>query len=81
VLVEIEHHRVRNLLAREGQELAHELGGSFSRDADLLNVFSAGGSSLDVLSKELRVVDDDTEDVVEIVGDASRELADGLHLL
>src|SRR5206468_12340312 len=73
--------RLQNLLATEGEEVAGEGRRPFRRARDQLEVVSRLSVQGLELEGETAAARDDGEKVVEVVGDASRELADGLHLL
>ena len=68
-------------LRREGQQLAREGGGTFPGLADLLQIGEERIVRGDLIHGHLRMAQDDAEHVVEIVGDAAGEAADGFHLL
>ena len=77
----VEHLRLQGLAAREGEELAGELGAPVGRVRDGLDV-AAAPLVRQVGAAEL--VDrgaDDGQQVIEVMGDAAGQLADGLHLL
>src|SRR5438128_2237138 len=79
--VEIQHAGLKDLFAAEGQELARQrsrAGGSLL-DLFCVQVEAFGGRKL--FQEQVGVANDSGEDVVEIVGDAAGELANGLDLL
>ena len=80
-LVEVEHLRPQRLLAREGQQLAHQRGAAVGVLLDLDDVLEAGIGRLVRVEQEIGRHHDDGEHVVEVVRDAAGELADRLHLL
>ena len=80
-IVEIQVPELHHLLAAEHEQLADERGGAGGGAGDLRKRFSARVGGLDLVLQQARVTLDDGEDVVEIVGDAGGQLADGLHLL
>src|SRR5206468_3049397 len=71
--------RPDDLAPAEDQELASEVGRSPGGVPDLLDVLERGRVFGELVGHELRVVDDDPEQVVEVVGDAAGELPDALH--
>ncbi len=80
-LVQVEHPRLDRLPAREGQELAHQVGGALGGDQDLVEIHLRRILGVDPLLGALGVAEDDAQHVVEIVRDAAREPSDALHLL
>jgi hypothetical protein len=71
---------LEGLPAGEGQQLLREFRapvGRALRAVDQALVAGIGG----VAGQEIEIVDDDRQEIVEIVRDATRELPDGLHLL
>ena len=74
-------HLFRGRLAAEGEDLLHQVGGAAAALADVQQVAVHLGARLGVQQGHVREADDAAEDVVEIVGDAARQGADGLHLL
>jgi len=79
-LVEIQHLRVDRLPAGERQELPRQVRGPPSRVQDVLQEPLQAPVAVDPFQGQLRVPDDHAEHVVEIMGDAPRETAHGLHL-
>ena len=79
-LAEVERMRVEHLLAGEGEQLAGELGGALGRALDLEQLVAARAGA-DPPPRDLAVPADHRQQVVEVVRDAARELADRLHLL
>jgi hypothetical protein len=77
-LGEVERHRVHRPTAAERQQLAHQLGAARRGLRELLEVAPlpvVGGR----LEREVRVVEDYREQVVEVVCDAACELAHALE--
>ena len=72
----------RSVCRREkSEQLTHQAGGPVGVLLDLHDVLERRVGRPVVGEQEIRVADDGREHVVEIVGDAAGELADGLHLL
>jgi hypothetical protein len=71
---------VQELAAAEGQELADQDLGPLAGLADLGEVGRIGPPGGQVLDQQGGVAVDDLQQVVEVVGDAAGELADGLEL-
>ncbi len=69
------------VVAAEVQELGDEVPGALAGGDDLLQVAPSDllGTPVEGHAGELRVPDHARQDVVEVVGDAARELADGGH--
>ena len=78
---EIEHLRTQGLLARERQQLPHKRGRAIGVLLDLHDVLKGRIGRLVRVQQEVGRHHDGGEDIVEIVGDAARQLADGLHFL
>src|SRR4051812_5372432 len=72
---QIEDARLARLAPAEGEDATGQIRGSLRRLADLARILAAI-RIVDGLFEELGVAGDDGKDVVEIVGDAPRELAD-----
>ena len=68
-------------MARERQQSPGEIGAPIHRFQCLLGQFVEPGLSGQLLVQQFQVAHDHREQVVEIVGDTSGELADGLHFL
>ena len=79
--VQVEDLGLDDLLAAEHQQLPGEVRGSRASAADLLDVAAHGIVALQIHHHQLRVAQDDREQVVEVVRDPSRQLAHGFHLL
>ena len=67
--------------AAEGENLGDEVAGAVARGDDVLDVGAEWMGGCQVEVGELGVAKDDAEDVVDIVGDAAGEGADGFELL
>ncbi len=78
---EIEHARLHRLLAREGEQLAHKIGGADGVLVDVVDLAERGIAGLVPHQQELGIADDDGEQIVEVVRHAAGELTHGLHLL
>ena len=79
-LVEVEQHRLQHLPACERQQLPGQRRGALGRALDLLELVRPRPRA-DPVAGDLRVAADDRQQVVEVVRDPARELADRLHLL
>ena len=71
----------QHLLAAEGQQLAGQRSGAIGGVGDLLGRAAQRGVGADALQQELGVPGDHHQQIVEVVGDAAGEAADGFHLL
>src|SRR5437899_8203275 len=80
-LVNTQHIRQQHLLAAEGEELSRQRGSAVRALLYQLDVGVAGMLGLDAPHHALGAPDDDREEVVEVVGDASGQPANRLHLL
>ncbi|OFW47923.1 MAG: hypothetical protein A3J29_21025 [Acidobacteria bacterium RIFCSPLOWO2_12_FULL_67_14b] len=82
-IVKVQHVRAEDLPAAERQQLAREARSSLRRLEDLVQVKAALVRKVDrsVEKQLLRVAQDHGQQVVEIVGHAPCQLADGIHLL
>ena len=79
-LVEVDGSGEEGLAAGEGEEAGGEGGGAGGAVEGVVE--EALGAVIDgAAAEEVEAADDDGEEVVEVVGDASGELADGFHLL
>ena len=76
-----EDARLQRLLAREGEQLAHEVGGAVGVLLDLHDVGEGLVARLVAQQQQVAEADHRRQQVVEVVGDAAGELADRLHLL
>ncbi len=79
--VQIEHLRVDRLPPGKGEYLAGDLGGAGGGVGDLREIGVQGGVGRHLVQGDLRIAEDDTQHVVEIVRHAPGQPADGLHLL
>ena len=80
-LVQVERLGLEHLAPAVGEKLTRELGGSLRADEHHLRVTDERTLQRQLPLQELGVAHDDDEAVVEVVGDAARELADGPELL
>ena len=78
---DVHHLRAQGLPARERQELADEARRPVGVLLDLHDVLEGRIGRPVAREQQIRVADDRLQDVVEVVRDAARELADGVHLL
>ena len=79
--VEVDDPRLQHLFPAEGEQLTGESRRPVRGPVDLQHVEPALVLVVDRPQQQLRVSDDGRQEVVEVVGDAAGELADGLHLL
>ena len=79
--VEVDGLRLQQLPPSEGEQLPHELGGPISCARDLLGVATEPVAGFEALEQELAVARDRGQQVIEVVGDAAGEPADGLQPL
>ncbi len=77
----VEDARIERLAAREGEQLAGELGGAVGRVRNGVDVAAAPVFGEIAPSRRSRRRADDRQEIVEVMGDAAGELADALHLL
>ncbi len=80
-MIQTDRSGLQNLLTTERQKLPREGRGALTRQADLLEFFRTWTVFTDLLFEKIAGEEHQREDVVEVVGDAPGELADGLHLL
>ena len=80
-LVQAQGPRLDRLPAAEGQELAGEVAGALGRAADLLEILAVGTVGREVEQHQIRVAENRRQDVVEVVGHAAGQGAEGVHLL
>ena len=78
---DVEDARLQGLLAREGQQLAHEVGGAVGVLLDLHDVGERLVARPVAQQQQIAEADHRGQQVVEVVGDAAGQLADRLHLL
>ena len=79
--VEIEDARLEDLHAAESEKLASQGGGAVGGAVDLFDFARGGVRRRQDIHQQLGVALDDHEEIVEVVGDAAREAAHGLHFL
>ena len=79
--VELQHLWLKHLLAAERQKLTRQGRGPAAGCVDFLDLNSIRGVGPEATQEELAVPVDDRQQVVEVVGDASREAPDRLYLL
>jgi len=81
-LVQGQHLRAEELLARQGEELARDADGPVRRLDDPLEALPrARVAGRELAQEEVGVPEHDREHVGEVVGDPAREAPDRLHLL
>jgi hypothetical protein len=78
---DVEDARLQGLLAREGQQLAHQIGGAVGVLLDLHDVGEGRVAGLEAHQQQVAEADHRGQQIVEIVRDAAGQLADRLHLL
>ena len=79
--VEFEWARLADLAAAEGEQLLGERGRALARVADFLNRLPLRIAFRQVLDEHVAVAVDDGQQVVEVVGHAAGQAADGFQLL
>jgi hypothetical protein len=79
-LAQIHHLRVGSLPAGEGEQPPHQRGGAIGGGADRVQLGRDLRAARQPQGQELGRADDAGEQVVELVGDATRQAADGVHL-
>ena len=79
--VEVEDARLEHLLAGEREQLAGQVRRALAGPADLRDVLADRVVRRELGEGHVAVAEDRRQQVVEVVGDASGELADALHLL
>ena len=79
--VQVKNFGSEHLLAAEGQELPGEGGGAVGGVGNFLGGPADSGLGADAIQQKLGVAGDDHQQIVEVVGNAAREAADGFHLL
>jgi hypothetical protein len=80
-LAQLQHLALDGLLAREGQQLADQVGGAHARLADLVEALVRRVADRVAVQQLVQAQLDGGQQVVEVVGHAAGQLADGLHLL
>ena len=78
---DVEHLGLQGLLAREGEELAHEVRRAVGVLPDLHDIGKRRIARLVAQQQQVAEADHRGQQVVEVVRDAAGKLADGLHLL
>ena len=78
---DVDDARLQGLLPREGQELAHEVGGAVGVLLDLHDVGKGRVARPEPHQQEIAEADHRGQQVVEVVRHAAGELSDRLHLL
>ena len=78
---DVEDARLQGLLAREGQQLAHQIGGAVGVLLDLHDVGEGRVARPEAQQQKIAKADHRGEQIVEIMRHAAGELADRLHLL
>ncbi len=77
----LQHARLQGLLAREGEQLAHQVGGAVGVLLDLHDVGERLVAGAVAQQQQVAEADHRGQQVVEIVRDAAGQQADRLHLL
>jgi hypothetical protein len=80
-LAEVDDPRLQHLAPAEREQLAGERLGALAGGHDLLDVGADRVALAQLADQQLAVGEDHRQHVVEVVGDAAGELADGVHLL
>jgi hypothetical protein len=80
-LAQVENLALHGLLAREGQQLAHQVGGPRRGLLDLVQSLVGRIAHRVAGGQHVELHEDGGEQVVEVVRHAAGQLADGLHLL
>jgi hypothetical protein len=81
-LVQVDDLRLEDLLAAEGEQLARQCRRPVGGKLDLVERRGERGiAAVDLRAGDVAVAADRQQQVVEVVGDPARELADRLHLL
>ena len=80
-IAELQDLRAQRLAAREGEQLSHQTRSAVGVLLDLHDVLEGRIGWPVIGEQQIRISDDGGEHVVEVMRDAARELADGLHLL
>ena len=70
-----------HLAAAEGEQLVGEFGGALAGGLNVGDLLAQGVGGGHEGQQEIAVAEDDGEGVIEVVGDAAGQAADGLHLL
>ena len=77
----VEHARLQGLLAREGEQLAHQVGGAVGVLFDLHDIGEGLVARPVAQQQQVREPDQRSQQVVEVVSDPTSQLAHGLRLL
>ena len=80
-VAQVHHLGVQGLLAREGEQLLDQRGRAVRVLLDLVEVGVFGVGLVAPQHQQVAMAGDRGQQVVEVVGDAARQLADRLHLL
>ena len=80
-MVDVDHLEFEELLSAERQQLAGEVSGAVGCLLDGLDFMVHGAARFQLLQQHLGVSVDHHQQVVEVVGDAAGEAADGIHFL
>ena len=81
VLIEIDVAGLQNLAAGEGEELASERGSANGLMANFIEVAMEASFGVGLVHAEFGPAENGADHVVEIVGDAAGQLADGFEFL
>ena len=76
----VEHFALEGLLARIGEQAAHQIGGAHGRFVDRLEIVIGRITERMAALEELAIALSDLQHVVDLVRDAAGNVADGLHL-
>ena len=79
--VDVDRRRPQRLAAREGEKPASQLGAAQGGGQRLGRQLVVRRPLLELLAQQVEVADDDAQEVVEVVGEAAGQVADGFHLL
>src|SRR5208282_2171559 len=79
--VEIEQTRLNGGRAAEGEELASERRSAFGRFLDVVNIMRGFSGGIDAVVEKFGAGVNDSEDVIEIVGNATGQASNGFHFL
>ena len=73
--------RLERLAPAEGEQVLGQLGAAVDGIAGIRQALVDGGVTGQALADQMQIARDDLQQVVEVVCDAARQLADGFHLL
>ncbi len=79
--VQIDHRRLEDLLAPEGEQLAGQLACPLTCQAHFLEIEADRVAGLELVERHLGVTEHHRQQVVEVVRDAAGQATDGLELL